>query len=217
MKRPRKPQSKHRTRGDRRSISDSEPAPVSTRREAPGQQAYFVLGILHGIFSGKLQLNQLEQFLGIWYPVEHGAEVCQSLVVVYARQGGKCISFTRWIILALEEGGDQVCCVGDQGGRVLVDGRHGEHCGLSHICVPVFEARPGGGQERLDELGFSELAEEAQCVSSDVLIGVLQVISDAIAARNQSPGASSGPVSTYQTSIISCFSFPPASSLGHIS
>lgn len=65
---------------------------------------------------------------------------------------------------------------------MLVDGGYGEDGILADVCVTVLEARSGGGQEWLDQLGLAKLAEEAQCVAADVLVGVLEVVSYAVAA-----------------------------------
>jgi hypothetical protein len=47
--------------------------------------------------------------------------------------------------------------------------------------VTVFEAGASGGKERFDELGFPKLAQESQGISPNVFIGMLEIISDAIA------------------------------------
>ena len=64
---------------------------------------------------------------------------------------------------------------------MLVDGGNSKDSILSYIGVTVFEARASGGKERFDELGFPKLAQESQGISPNVFIGMLEIISDAIA------------------------------------
>lgn len=47
--------------------------------------------------------------------------------------------------------------------------------------MSVLEARSCRGKEGFDELGLSQLAEEAQGVASDVFVGVLKVVTDTVA------------------------------------
>lgn len=47
--------------------------------------------------------------------------------------------------------------------------------------MSVLEAGPSRGEEGFDELGLPQLAQEAQRVTADVLVGVLQVVADAVA------------------------------------
>lgn len=116
--------------------------------------------------------------------------------MVYAGQGGEGVPLARGVALGLEEGGNQVGCIWDQRGRMLKDGGNGEDGILPYIGVTMLETRSGGGEEGFDELGFAELAQEAQSIASDVLVGMLKVVSDAIAEgkaytvsiRGQSPG-----------------------------
>ena len=65
---------------------------------------------------------------------------------------------------------------------MLVNGGYGEDGVLADVCVTVLEARSGGGKKGLDQLGLAKLAEEAQGVASDVLVGVLEVVPYAVAA-----------------------------------
>lgn len=66
------------------------------------------------------------------------------------------------------------------------DGGDSENRILSNICVPVLQAKSCGREQRLNEFRLPEFAEEAKSVAPDVLIGVLQVVKDAIAFRKQS-------------------------------
>jgi hypothetical protein len=51
--------------------------------------------------------------------------------------------------------------------------------------MSVLEALAGGGEERFDQLGFAELAEEAEGVAPDVLVGVLKIVPDTVAVRRE--------------------------------
>lgn len=67
---------------------------------------------------------------------------------------------------------------------MCVDGGNRKDGVLAHVGVAVLQTLSGGGEERLNELGFSELAQEAKSVSPDVLVGVLQVVSDTVADQD---------------------------------
>lgn len=47
--------------------------------------------------------------------------------------------------------------------------------------MTVFQARASGGEEGFDKLGLAELAKKAEGITSNVLVRVLQVISDTVA------------------------------------
>lgn len=152
--------------------------------------------------------------------------------MIDADKGGERIPLGSGVTFGLEKSRDQVRGVGNEGWGVLVNGGHGEDGVLADVRMAVLEARSGGGQERLDQFGLAKLAEEAQGVAADVLVGVLEVVSYAVAAgqtlsvrmetRDSQDWGGEGRkqqliVVAYQTRIISCLSFPPASSLGQIS
>lgn len=188
------------------------------------EPAYLVLRVLDSILSDELQFDQLEQLLCIWDSVEDGAQIYEGLLVVYAGQGGEGVPLACGVALGLEECSNQVGGIGDQRGRVLKDGGNGEDGILPYIGVTVLETRSGGGEEGLDEFGFAELAQEAQSVASDVLVGMLKIVSDAIAVGKaymvsigEMETRGQLPRKTYQTRIISCLSLPLASSFGQIS
>ena len=104
---------------------------------------------------------------------------------------------------------------------MLVDGGRGEDGVLADVCVAVLEAGARRGKEGFYELRLAELAEEAEGVSTDVLVGVLEVIPDAVATGVSDTRSSWRPREearcTHHTRIISCLSFPFESTLGHIS
>jgi hypothetical protein len=181
-----------------------------------------MLLVLDSVSPDELELDQLQQLLSVRYPIEHAAEVRQCLLMTDASKGGKCIPLAGRVALGLKEGRDEVRCVGNECRRVLEDGCDSEDSVLAYICVAVFETLPGRGEERLDKLGFAKLAEETEGVTPDILVRMLKVIPDTIAEgvyvsmpthQTRAPSTNA----TYQTRIISCFSFPWASSLGHIS
>ena len=196
-------------------------------------RVYLVLLVLDSILPHELDLNELQQLLRIRYAVEHRAQVRQRPVVVDAGQRGEGVPLAGGVALGLEEGGDQVGGVGDHGRRVLEDGCRGEDGVLADVGVAVLEAGSRGGQEGFYELGLAELGEEAEGVSADVLVRVLEVIPDAVAGSGPSRVSTiwkflPPPLvlkevppryqeQTHQTRIISCLSFPLESTLGHIS
>ena len=142
--------------------------------------------------------------------------------MINAGKGGKCVSLAGGIGLALQESSDELRSIGDEGRRMREDGRDGEDGILANVCVAVLEAESRGGEQRLDELGFPQLAQEAESIASDVFVRVLQVMQNAITIQKQSQSTKNPPESqrvqtTYHTRIISCLSLPWASSLGQIS
>jgi hypothetical protein len=140
-----------------------------------------VLLVYNGIFPDKLQLDQLQQLLGIGYSIKRSTKIRQCLVMVDGRESGEGISLAGRVAFCLQESRDELCCVGDERGRMLENGRHSKDGVLADICVAVLETRSGRGEEGLDKLGLTELAQEAECVAPDVFVGMLKVIPDAVA------------------------------------
>lgn len=147
--------------------------------------------------------------------------------MIYAGQSGEGVPFACRVALGLEECGDEVGGIWYEGGRVLEDGGDGKNGVLADIGVTVLETRPRRGEKGLDELWLAKLAEETQSIASDVLVGMLKVVPNTVTMKSSASveyvvASSLEPrrvhmVETYQTKIISCLSFPPASSLGQIS
>jgi hypothetical protein len=93
-------------------------------------------------------------------------------------------------------------------------------------CVPflqtrTYEARTDGGQERFEQLWLPNLLEESQGSAADVLVGVLEIVTDGVAITSAafSWGGPTGSADgrAHQTRIISCLSLPCSSSLGQTS
>lgn len=101
---------------------------------------------------------------------------------------------------------------------MLVDRRHSPHSILSHVGVAVFEARASGRQERLDEFRLAKFAKEAESVSSDVFVRVLQVVSNAIAAellaREEQPAVWGG-LTKPRSFLASIFRWSQVSGISH--
>jgi hypothetical protein len=66
---------------------------------------------------------------------------------------------------------------------VLVDSGNSKDSVLSYIGMAVLKAGTRRGEERLDELGFSKLAQESQSVASNVFVGMLEIISDTVTLK----------------------------------
>ena len=62
-----------------------------------------------------------------------------------------------------------------------VDGHDGEHGVPAHEWVAVLEVGEDGRDERLNDLGLVEAAEEAERDAADVLIGVLEIVAEILA------------------------------------
>lgn len=98
-----------------------------------------------------------------------------------AGQSREGVPLACGIILPVQERCDKLRSIGDEGRGVLVDGSNSIDGVLPDVGVSVLEAGPGRGQEGLDQFGLAKLAEEAESVSSDVLVGVLEVIPNTVA------------------------------------
>jgi hypothetical protein len=74
-----------------------------------------------------------------------------------------------------------------------------------------YQARPAWREKRLEEFWLLKFAEETKGHSTNVLVGMLKVVTDRIAELI--------PIlwNTYHTRIISCFNFPSGFVFGHIS
>lgn len=101
--------------------------------------------------------------------------------MAYGEEGGEGITLASMVILDGKECFDEFRGVGDKGLGVLVDRCDCPNSILPYICVSMVQARACGGQQGLDQLRFSELAKESEGVPTDILIGVLEVISYTVA------------------------------------
>ena len=87
------------------------------------------------------------------------------------------VALARHVLLALEEGGDELGRVRHQEVEVLVDGEYGHDGVAAHVVVLVVETGLDRGHERLEQLGLLQLAQEAQRRAANELVRVLQVAS----------------------------------------
>lgn len=65
----------------------------------------------------------------------------------------------------------------------MENGSDSEDSVLSDVGMSVLKARSCRGQEGFDELGLSQLAEEAKGVASNVFVGVLKIVTDTVAIQ----------------------------------
>ena len=142
------------------------------------------MGVLDCILADKLNLRQLQQLLGVGDAVKDACEVGQGAFVADAGQRGKAVALAGGVGLGLDKGGEQLGGIGDQQRRVLEDGRDGKDGVLAHVGVAVLETGARRRQQRLNQLGLAQLAQEAQRVAANVLVGVLQVVADAVADQD---------------------------------
>ena len=99
-----------------------------------------------------------------------------------------------------------------------VDGSDGENGIFADVGMAMLEAGSGWRKQRFNEFGLAKFAEETEGIATNVFVRMLEVHSNAIAANSQYHFCSyKSECSTYHTRIISCFSFPLASSFGQIS
>lgn len=80
-----------------------------------------------------------------------------------------------------QEGLYQLGSIRNERLRMLEDGGNCPHGIFPNVCMSVFKARAGGGEERFDQFWFAELAKKTKGVSSDVLVGVLEIVSYTVA------------------------------------
>lgn len=142
---------------------------------SPGSphDTYLILRILDSILPYELQLDQLEKLIRIWDSIKYTAEICQSSLVTDADQRRECVPLARMIAFALQECGYQLRGIRNQTLGVLEDRGHSKHGVLTNVGMSVLETRTCGGKEGFDQLGFTELAQESQCVAADVFVGML--------------------------------------------
>jgi hypothetical protein len=65
---------------------------------------------------------------------------------------------------------------------VLEDGSNSEHSILSYVGVTMFETGASGGQEGFNKFSFPKFAQESQGIAPNVFVGMLEIISDAVAS-----------------------------------
>jgi hypothetical protein len=84
----------------------------------------------------------------------------------------------------------------------------------------AYKARTDGGDQGFEQLRLSNLLEETQGSTADVLVGMLEIVTDRVAVSLDSVHGAMARFETadaHQTRIISCLSFPCSSSLGQTS
>lgn len=95
---------------------------------------------------------------------------------------GEGVALAGRLALGNQEGVDELWGIRDQRLAVpeehLVDGKDGV---LAHIGVAMLETGAGSGHKRLEQFGLLDLLKEAEGGSTDVLVGMLEVVSDGVA------------------------------------
>ena len=148
-------------------------------------------------------------------PVETNAHLLRyDFFVAYAHESRKCVALACVVALRFKEGLDEFGGVWHESLVVLVDGGDCEDGVLADVGVPVLEALSRGCKEGLHEFGFTQLAQEAQGVAADELVGVLEVHSNAVAVQRVSvhPGCHSPTIllTRPRSSPASAFRLSPA-------
>lgn len=100
---------------------------------------------------------------------------------------------------------------------MLVDGCNCKNGVLSDVSMSMFQTGSCRRKKGFDQLRLAEFTKEAEGVSPDVFVGMLEIISDTVAGILVSQNLLIGNEVVYQTRIISCFSLPFESSLGQSS
>ena len=82
-----------------------------------------------------------------------------------------------------EEGLYEFRGVGYERLGMLIYGSNRPDSVFPDVCMSVFEASSGGGEQGLDKFWLSQFAEESKGVSTDVLVRMLKVISYTITEK----------------------------------
>lgn len=93
--------------------------------------------------------------------------------MVHCTESGKRISLARVVTFAFEKCLEEFRSVGNQDLRKVVYGGNGEDGILADIGVSMLQTGSGRRKERLNQLGFSKLAQKSEGVAPDVFIGML--------------------------------------------
>ena len=115
--------------------------------------------------------------------VDVGDEVIHGLVRCRRGEHHKGVAPRGEVLLLVEEVLDDVRGVGDHELALgeLVDGVDGEDGVPAHERVAVLEVREDARDQRLQDLFLCDLAEEAQRLPPEELVGVLQVVAEVLA------------------------------------
>ena len=63
----------------------------------------------------------------------------------------------------------------------MVYGGNGKYGILSDVGVPMLQAGSRRRKKGFNQLGFSKLAQESESVAPDILVGMLQIITNTVA------------------------------------
>lgn len=110
----------------------------------------------------KFNNDQLQNITERIHLLNAAAEVIQSSLLVRMNQHHEGIPLAAHVLLPLQEVGDHLGRVRHQKVEVLVNGEHGHDSIATHIAVLVLETGPDAWHQRLQQLGFLELAQEAE-------------------------------------------------------
>ncbi|GMN48127.1 hypothetical protein TIFTF001_017308 [Ficus carica] len=134
-------------------------------------------------FPNQFQDNHLELLTPVNDSIDIGKEIIESTVLSTIKEHEKGITLTGRVLLGGEEFLDDLGGVDEQ----LValgeaeDGHDGEDGIAADEGVAVLEIGENGRDERLDDLGLVEAAEEAESDAADVLVGMLEVVAEVLA------------------------------------
>ncbi len=93
--------------------------------------------------------------------------------MVHCTESGKRIPLASVVTLAFEKCLEEFRSVGNQDLRKVVYGGNGENGVLADVGVSMLQTGSGRRKERLNQLGFSKLAQKSEGVASDILIRML--------------------------------------------
>lgn len=202
------------------------------------------------VLADQLKNGKLQELVKAGDEREDLLQVLDGQRTVDVAKDNKSVSAAGHVSLAGQEGLNDLGGIGEQVIKVTVNGANRKDGILAHIRVAVFlsygakyrryvsapeEVRVKGNtrtyqtrahtlNQRLKHFGLANLAQETQGRTTNVLIGVLQVVSQRIAAEGWRQFARYGlgllcfcVVVTYQTRMNSSLSLPSGLVLGQIS
>ena len=85
------------------------------------------------------------------------------------------------VTFASEEGLKKFRSVRNQRFGKVVYGGDGKHGVLPDVGMSMLQAGSGRRKERLNQLGLPKLAQKSEGIAPDVLVGMLQIVTNAIA------------------------------------
>mmetsp|Transcript_10832 Transcript_10832/g.28114 ORF Transcript_10832/g.28114 Transcript_10832/m.28114 type:complete len:938 (-) Transcript_10832:320-3133(-) len=152
---------------------------VEEREDAPDVLALLVR-IAAAHLADELEHDELEQVAVVRDLLQVVREEGHGALLRAVEQHQERVALAGHVRLGVQQRVDQLGRVGHQPLEVAVDGVRRQNRRAPHVRVPVLEVRLDRRHEWLEQLGLSQLAQEAQRRAADVLVGVLQIVAKVV-------------------------------------